>query len=225
MTKIERNVTITVALIGMISGLSGVFVSWDSAKFKQPMDQHASNVASYKSQIESVEKRGDTEEVERLRIEYEIFEENYRQVQIKLAVVNSYINLAPSELPELQRNKIVTWLEDTQITPSLGSSYLPSDIGNALFLVGDYEKAASIYSTIVEKEPLNGYGLMSQARAFRYLALNSDDPEEVIKLDIKAFESAKAALNLIDNAQLPSATATDPVLAALMGEIEKLKSQ
>ena len=47
MTKTERYATIAVALIGMIYGLFGVFVSWDSAKFKQSMDQHASNAARY----------------------------------------------------------------------------------------------------------------------------------------------------------------------------------
>jgi len=222
MTKTERNVTIFVALIGMFSGLTGAFISWDSAKFKQPLDKHSSDVASYKGQIESVEKRGDKEEAIRLRIEYEKFEENYRQEQSKLAVVNSYINLAPSKLPESQKNLIASWLKEAQLNPTVSSSFEPSDIGNAFFLTGDYAKAASIYSSIVEKEPSNAYGLMSQARAFLYLAMKSNDPIEVENLDAKALKSAKAALDLNNERQLPLATATDPELAALIGEIKKL---
>lgn len=227
MTKTERNVTIIVALIGMVSGLAGAYISWGSAKFKQPLDKRLSIASSFKGQIESAEKRKDAIEIKRLRAEYEKFEESYRKDQYQLSQINSFVNLPPSEIPKENRLSIMSWLNEMENNPNHASVFSVTDIGNARFIVGDYEKAASVYSSIIEKHPNNAYGLMSQARAYRYLSINATDKNKALAYNTKAVVSAQAALEAggLANANLPSAILTDPELSSLIEEVKKITNK
>ena len=55
MNKVEKIVTMVVAIGGGLAGLWGAYTAYDSSKFKQPFDEREQIVKSFKSQIESAD--------------------------------------------------------------------------------------------------------------------------------------------------------------------------
>ena len=66
MNKLEKTITMTLAIVGGIAGPWGAYTAYDSSKFKQPFDEHSEIAKSFAAQIDSAEKRNDLEEVSQL---------------------------------------------------------------------------------------------------------------------------------------------------------------
>lgn len=141
MNRIEKYSTIGLAVIGGMAGLWGAYTAHDASKFQQPLDEHAKIVLSFQNQISSAEKhRGETEII-RVRLEYEEYEESWRNGRRLSALVSPIESLAAHRVTDLERNEI------SQLLESIGGANAPllldnRTLGAAYFAVGSYELAS-----------------------------------------------------------------------------------
>ena len=78
MTKLEKYLTMSVAAVGALTGGMATYTDYTGAEFKKPIDLRQATVASFLAQIDSASKRRDHREALRVRLEYERFEESWR---------------------------------------------------------------------------------------------------------------------------------------------------
>lgn len=106
MNKWEKIITMIIAIGGGIAGIWGAYASYETLKFKQPIDEHIAIAQSYLSQIDSAEKRKDEKEVKRIRSLYESFEERWRSAREIAVLVSPIEKLITTKLSTEQTKKI-----------------------------------------------------------------------------------------------------------------------
>lgn len=191
MNKIEKIVTIIIAIVGCVAGLWGAYTAHDASKFKQPFDEHDEISKSFTSQISSAEKRNDKTEVIRVRLSYEKFEESWRTARQIAKITAPFENLATYQLSPDQSNNLTKLLATTSTEPNA----LPlstKTLGAAYLALGNYQKAAEQLS-VVSSETEDSNTLALKAAAFSGLASSTIDPTTKSRYEVTAAESFRAA--------------------------------
>lgn len=106
MSKAEKIITMIVAIGGGLAGVWGAYTAYDSSKFKQPFDEREQMVNSFTSQIASAEKRNAPEEVVRIRLELEKYEESWRSVRLLANLVKPIEELTVAILSDGQTETV-----------------------------------------------------------------------------------------------------------------------
>ena len=154
MTKIEKYGTMLVAFIGAVTGGWAVYTDYDKSEFLKPINLREATVNSFQSQIKSASDRKDDDEVLRVRLKYEKYEESWRDSQ-QLAALTAHI----SKLVSLE----ITPEENAQLSAYLNSSdeYLtsgltdPETVASAYLVTGDYFNATKYFEVAALKQPDN----------------------------------------------------------------------
>jgi uncharacterized protein HemY len=217
MNKAEKVVTMLAAFIGCVAGLWGAYTAYDASKFKQPFDEHDQLSKSYVAQITSAEKRNDINEVTRVRLLYEAFEEKWRAARQIVQIVAPIENLAAVQLSAKQsttlRELMVKATEGP--TPAVMSS---TTLGAAYLALNDFEDAATQLSvaTSKKKDP-NAFAL--KAAAYSGLASSTTDPNVKQKYEAAAVASFSAALKASPKStELTDFALANPSLKAILEE-------
>jgi len=198
MTKIEKFVTMALAIVGGIAGPWGAYTAYDASKFRQPFDEHDQLARSYVSQISSAESRKDAPEVRRVRLLYESFEERWRAARQIVQAVASIESLSVSQLSTDQSQNLKELLAKAsagQSQPILSSRTL----GAAYFAVKDYESAAVQLSEASSKSG-DPNALALKAATYSALATNTEDERVKANYEAVAVESYLEALKATKNA-------------------------
>lgn len=193
MKKIEKMAGIAIALIGAFGGLAGLwgaYTAHDAAKFKEPFFRHEKIAKSFHSQIESAEKRKDNEEVARVRITYEQFEESWRASKKLTALVFPIDSLASFTLPRANIDQIRQLVASIEKQPGL-AEHQERILGSAHLVLGEYKEALRRYN-IAEKTSQNEADIYTlQAAAYAGLADEESNPQ-------KRDEAHRQAVKLIE---------------------------
>jgi len=163
MNNIEKYGTMLIATIGAISGGFAIYNDYTASEFRKPIDLRVATVVSYNSHIESASKRGDKDEALRVRIEYEKYEEAWRNNQKLASLTDAVTNLVSLELRPEDSARIVEILQtDTYVA---SDNVEPVTIGSAYLATGDYKNAIKYFKFAAIKEPKNPniYALRSLA--------------------------------------------------------------
>lgn len=219
MRRIAKYGTPFLAIVGCISGLWSAVTLWDSEKFGQFISKHGAVAESFSNQIDSATKRNDVDEVERLRIDFESFEENWRQSQSIVDIVAAAIFQPPDEIDLDIRESVAAWLGGIEAHPQWGLAYNPADIGNAWFVAGRYDKAIDGYRMALAAKVDDPAFLFSQARAYYYLAEYTVDSAQSLVLNDRAREIAIDAIDMTGTAPFPAVTLTDQTFGAFLADV------
>jgi hypothetical protein len=181
MNRIEKYATIGLAVIGGIAGLWGAYTAHDAMKFQQPLDEHSKIVLSFHNQIASAEKHREESDIIRVRLEYEKYEENWRNGRRLSALVSPIESLAAHRVSDDERNEI------TQLLNSMGSAQASSlldnrTLGAAYFAVGRYDEA-SVHFLAASKERPDPSSLALQAASLKRLSEEEQDPRLMLILE------------------------------------------
>lgn len=168
------------ALVGCLTGILNTCTLSDSEKFSRKISQHEAVANSFANQIESATERDDVGEVNRLRGDYEDFEENWREGQSIVSIVTSAIFQPPNKIDTEIRESVAKWAEEFEMHPAWRTAYDPAYIGNAWFVAGRYDKAVDGYRIAQAANPQNSALLLSQARALYYLSEDAIDSEQKV---------------------------------------------
>jgi len=193
MTKLEKYATMLVAAVGALTGGMATYTDYSDAEFKRPIDMRQATVASFLAQIESAVKRGDRKEAVRVRLQYERFEESWRNSQRLSSLTAPIEHLVSLQLAPGQTAQIRGILHDASAYLSSGF-FKPATLGNAYLATGDYQSASRYYKLAALSEP-SAPNLL----ALRALALQGEarDVEQEAARD----ELTKEAEQLVQQAQ------------------------
>ena len=219
MNRFEKYGTMLVAVLGAGAGLWSAYIVYDSEKFKQPLDKHTAIVKSFTDQISSASQRKDEPEVLRVRKEYESFEESWRTKQQILTLIDSSIALPPAEVSSVQKELVASWVSGLESSPLSASMINKNEFANALFVAGNYQRAAGAYQTALAADPNSTENWVGLTRAYGYLSVLSDEPELQIRWHEMAVDSAKATLTLKSNVDM--SIVSDKELSAIIQEAKK----
>ena len=192
MNKAEKFVTMLAAFIGCVAGLWGAYTGYDASKFKQPFDEHDQLAKSYVAEITSAEKRNDINEVTRVRLLYEAFEEKSRAAKQIVQIVAPIESLAAVQLSAKQGTTLRELMVKTAEGPTR-AVLSSTTLGAAYLALNDYGDAATQLSVATSKKnDPNAFAL--KATAYSGLASRTTDPNVKQKHEAAAVESFTAAL-------------------------------
>ncbi|MEK6765089.1 MAG: hypothetical protein AABY49_02520 [Planctomycetota bacterium] len=191
MNKIEKAVTMIIAIGGGFAGLWGAYTAHDASKFKQPFDEHDEISKSFISQISSAEKRNDNTDVIRVRLIYEKFEERWRTARQIAKITAPFENLATYKLSSDQRTNLTKLLATILAEPN-APPLSTKTLGAAYLALGDYKRAAE-HLSVVSSEIKDINALALKAAAFGGLATSTNDTEAKSRYEVTATESLRAA--------------------------------
>jgi len=164
MNKKLNLITILLAAFGAITGGISTYINYTHSEFKKPIDLRAATSSSFIAQIESATKRGDGNEVLRVRLELERYEETWRN-NLKLASLTSAVtNLVSLKLKPENNAQIIEILKYADAYVATGSVE-PVILGSAYLATGDYKSAVKYLEVAAIKNPkdANIYALRSLA--------------------------------------------------------------
>jgi tetratricopeptide (TPR) repeat protein len=201
MSKIEKVITIVVSIFGTFGGLAGLwgaYTAYDASKFKEPFVKHSELANSFKDQIGSAENRQDNEEVNRVRLEYEKFEESWRDTQYLAAIVAPIENLANIQLSDEELEKV------EKLVASVKSEQPASEdtfrtLGSAYFALGRHEEAIKQYNMAATLDPEDPSIYALKAASYAQLSVEDSDESEKAKNEKSAVESLRKAASLYKN--------------------------
>lgn len=176
MSKAEKIITMIVAIGGGAAGIWGAYTAHDSSKFKQPFDEREQMVNSFTSQITSAEKRNANEEVIRIRLDLEKYEENWRTIRQLTNLVKPIENLSATNLSENQTNAVRKLLNELSAESSFSSSVPPKTLGAAYLAAGNYGQAINQFNSAGLNSSESNLNAL-QAVAYGRLAIVTDNPE------------------------------------------------
>lgn len=166
------------AIGGLVnSGLNTKFIR-DSETFNQTISRHSEAASSFKDQINSATDRGDVGEADRIRINYEDFEESWRKGESILDMVSALIFTSPLEFDVETQRSVDSWLAEIESHPEWGLRYPPIDHGNVLFFAGRYYQAANEYQVALNSNPGDYAVGLSRIRALYYAASVADTDQQ-----------------------------------------------
>lgn len=192
MTRIEKNITMALAIIGGVAGPWGAYTAYDASKFKQPFDEHDQVAKSYLAQITSAENRKDATEVTRVRLLYEGFEEKWRAGRQIAQLVAPIESLAVTQLTLAQSQNLkglVKKASEGSSQPSLP----PKTLGAAYFAIKDFEGAVAQFNAAGSKND-DPKILALKAAAYSELAATVSDNAAKTNYETAAVESYSRAL-------------------------------
>lgn len=168
MNRIEKYGTMFVAFIGAASGVWAVYNDFSDSEFKRPITLRDAKVKSFKSQISSAKERKDKKEVLRVSLDYEKYEESWRNRQTLSSITKPISNLvnvkaSPDEIKQLEE-----LLQNQEFYFTVGKTE-PESIGSAYLATGDFAKASQYYQVAADLDPSNG-----NVYALRALALQGE---------------------------------------------------
>lgn len=192
MNTFEKLSTMSVAIIGAISGTWGAYTAHDATKFKQPFDEHEKVASSFQSQISSAEKRKDKIEALRVRILYEKFEEGWREGRAIAGLVAPVEALVSSKLGDKELAELNKLFSSSSNKSDFG---LPAKtLGAAYLAVGEYENAIR-HLKIASARKDDPRALALQSVAFGRLAKGASTTGVKVNYEELAIESFRAALD------------------------------
>lgn len=214
MNNIEKYGTMLVALIGAATGGWAVYNDFSDTEFKKPITLREAKVNSYKSQIASAKDRGDQDEVLRVRLDYEKYEETWRNRQTLSSIIepiNNLVNVVVSPKETRQLNELLNNQEFYFSVANLE----PKSVGSAYLATGDFVKAGQYYEVASNLDPTN-----ANVYALRALALQGE-AQTVSALDTRQ-ELLNKAMELTETAK---AKGVDPErIEALTNELKANKA-
>lgn len=143
----------------IIVAISNVWIAKSTHATEAKKSEKEIMVASYKSQLESADTRGDSIEVQRLRIAYEKFEEAWRAEQFLLSATSAIKE--DLEVTLVQKEQIENSL--SEVEENSGGQFDPFSLGSAYLVRGDYVNAANYLSEIADSSNPNVDVLLSLA--------------------------------------------------------------
>jgi len=192
MNNLEKYGTMLVAVIGAATGVWAVYNDFSDSEFKKPITLREAKVNSYKSQIASAKERGDKKEVLRVSLDYEKYEESWRNRQTLSALTEQITNLVSLKVSPEQNERLLHLLKNKeQLFPV--DSVEPEVFGSAYLATGDFARASQYYKVAADLRPSN-----ANVYALRSLALQGEaknESVEKVKLELieKADEYAQTA--------------------------------
>lgn len=192
MNKTEKIVTMIVALVGGAAGIWGAYTAHDSSKFKQPFDEREQIISSFNSQIASADKRKALQEVERVSLLLEQYEEGWRAARQLTKLVAPVESLSRINLDAQQSQSIRALLSTLSNSPA-EVNISAKTLGAAYLATGNYADAIEQLNHV----PIGGDNSNLDAlKAAAYSGLASNT------LDVKAQASYEAnALEYFTSAQ------------------------
>jgi hypothetical protein len=199
MNRIEKYSIIGMAVIGAMAGLWGAYTAYDASRFQQPLDEHSKIVLSFQNQIASAEKHREEPDVIRVRLDYEKYEESWRNGRRLSALVSPIENLAAHRVTEVERSEI------SQLLDSIGSTQAPLLLGNrtlgaAYFAVGSYDRASEHFLASSTERPDQSTVILRAASLSR-LSQEQQDPnlKQLLKKDVDEALRGLGAMDKLDD--------------------------
>lgn len=144
MNKTEKVVTWVFTGIATVGSIFSLYIHYKDIAFKQPLDKHASISQSFKDQIDSIEKRGDKVEADKIRKEYEKFEESWRNTEIVSSLIKWLSTDDLTKIDDKTKQAIANSLQ--YIDDKYADAFInPRLLGNAWTAIGNYDKALKSY--------------------------------------------------------------------------------
>lgn len=221
MSKAEKIITMLVAIGGGAAGLWGAYTAHDASKFKQPFDEREQMVNSFASQIASAEKRNAEEDVIRIRLDLEKYEESWRAVRQLTNLVKPIENLSATNLSQNQTDA-VRQLLNALSAENIGSSVPPKTLGAAYLVAGNYGQAINQFNSASLASSESNLNAL-QAVAYGRLAIGTDNPELRATYEESAMNHFISARN-VDSEQRRKVSdflASDPELEILLQKVEQ----
>lgn len=218
MNKAEKIITMIVAMVGGAAGLWGAYTAHDASKFTQPFDEREQIVKSFANQIDRAEKRNDTDEVTRVSLLLEKYEENWRSSRLLSRLVEPIEELATAQLGESENQDITNLIASWQGSPS-NVVIPPKTLGAAYFAIGDYPQAIKQLNLVTGHSDAWRTGTI-KAAAYAQLASEAENQEAASALkasSVSSFLSAQAA-TAYDPVRISGFVASSPELKKLLKE-------
>ena len=152
MTKIEKYGTMLVAFIGAVTGGWAVYTDYDKSEFLKPINLREATVNSFQSQIKSASDRKDNDEVLRVRLEYEKYEESWRDSQQLAALTTPISKLVSLEVTPEDIEQLSVYLESSNAYLTSGLTD-PETVASAYLVTGDYANATKYFEVAALKQP------------------------------------------------------------------------
>lgn len=206
MNKIEKYGTMLVALIGAATGGWAVYTDYDKSEFLKPINLREATVNSFQSQIKSANDRKDDDEVLRVRLKYEEYEESWRNSQHFYALTASISNLVSLEVTPTESALLSAYLKskDSYLTAGLTD---PEAIASAYLVTGDYSNATKYFDVAALKQPNEPKLLALRSIAWAGKAeLVTDKNEQTQLFEKSNVFASKAVKEGIDASQLEKLT-------------------
>lgn len=144
--------TLAVALFGAFTGGFAAYSNYAASEFKKPIDLRTATSNSYNTQIDSAFKRGDEEEVLRVSLDLERYEEAWRNNLKLVSLTSPVTNLVSLNLKPENTAQIVEILKYSDTYVATGSVE-PLTIGSAYLATGDYNNADKFFKIAAIKNP------------------------------------------------------------------------
>ncbi|WP_009515471.1 hypothetical protein [Hydrogenophaga sp. PBC] len=214
MTTFERLTTISIAVIGAVSGSWGAYTAHEAAKFKQPFDEHHQMAESFHGQISSAEKRKDLKEVNRIRVLYEKFEEGWREAR-KISTIVAPVEALERTTLKYEETEKLKLLMARQENSDLNLP--PKTLGAAYLAIGDFTHAAQQLKVAASGTD-DARVLALQSVAYEGLAKNAKTDDQRNAHEMSAVASFRNALNSssAQHVELAAFAKANPDLNALL---------
>lgn len=168
MNKVEKYGTMVVAFIGAVSGAWAVYNDFSDSEFNKPITLREAKVNSFKSQISSAKERGDKDEVLRVSLDYEKYEESWRNRHTLSSITKPISNLENVKVSPDETKLLEELLQNQEFYFAVGKTE-PESIGSAYLATGNFEKASQYYQVAADLDPSN-----ANIDALRSLALQGE---------------------------------------------------
>jgi tetratricopeptide (TPR) repeat protein len=188
MNNIEKYGTMLVA----VTGGWAVYNDFSDSEFKKQITLREAKVKSYKSQIASAKGRDDKDEVLRVTLDYEKYEESWRNRQTLSSITEPINNLVNVKVSQNEIIKLEELLKDQEFYFSVGKLE-PETVGSAYLATGNFVKVDQYYQAAADLDPTN-----ANVYALRSLALQGEaltESAEAVRKELirKAMELARTA--------------------------------
>jgi tetratricopeptide (TPR) repeat protein len=202
MNKFEKYGTMLVALVGAVTGGWSVYTDYDKSEFLKPIHLREATVKSFQSQIKSANQRKDDPEVLRVSLEYEKYEELWRNSQQLAALTAAISNLVSFEVTPEQSNRLDAILDSSDSYLAAGLTE-PEAIASAYLVTGDFSNATKYFEVAALNPSSNPNLLALRSIAWAGKAELTTDPKEQDILLEKSFDLATEAVEKgIDSSKL-----------------------
>ena len=208
---IFEGLTVLAALVGACTGIRALY-------FKEPLDTHTEMAKSFEGEIASAAARRDLQKANRVRQDYEQFEENWRRSQAVAALVEPIKELRVTTLPAAEAehlNELVSAL------PPTATSAAPETMGAAYLALNEYDSAISAFGMA----PRGPKTLLLEATALSGKARDTTDASLKTKYEDAARETLAMGLReaegTADKRDVYQFAANSPDLKLLYSEFVK----
>ena len=130
------------------------FVSWHQLRRQTTREKSNDHFISFEKQIDSAEKRGDADQVERLRLQYEREQEGWRNQQNLEFAAPRHVSKDGPKLSEAELEDLVNLIHQaSNAPPATLSPHSHVLRGNVYFEMGEFDNAIMEYSVSIKLNP------------------------------------------------------------------------